>query len=73
VSFFKAPGFLTLVLEPTSNMLISQLARMKNKITVFYHHISHPLVEINDLWNFCNLEGFCKMVYFGSDSVVVIS
>jgi hypothetical protein len=72
VGLLEASGLLTLVFEPSSDILVDKLARVQCKVTILDHHVSQAIVEINDLGDLSRIKQLGKMFDFSPNRKVVI-
>ena len=72
VCLFETACLLALILEPTTELLVSQFTSVQNKVAVLDHHVSETLIKVCNLGDLCNTQHFRKMVDFGANSIIII-
>lgn len=73
MGFLEAASLLSLVLEPSSHLLVDQLARVQSEIAVFDHHIGQAVVEVCDLRDFSRCQQLSEVFDLSTDREVIVS
>ena len=72
LSFFEGLSLLTLVLKPSAELLVDELARLQSEVAISNHQVAQPTVDVDNLRDLSDLEHLGEVVDLGANGVVLV-